>query len=322
MAYSRIHRLLRIITLVQSRSDWNAARLAQECETSERNIYRDLEQLRAAGVPIDFDERVGGYSMRRDFFLPAVHLTGEEAMALSLLCEHIAQREQVAFLNPAWRALNKIESMLPRDIREELSTLRGSVAIRAAHASPPDGHKDVYDRVAEAIRARRALECRYDSTNPDSPSGEPFRFEPYALFFGERAWYAIGLHAGHNEVRSLKLSRFLACAQTEATYEIPEDFSVDAYLGDAWRMIRGPRCEVEIWFDPAFAQTISDTRWRPNQRFEEHEDGSATFHCVVDGLDEIVWWALSMGPHCVVKRPRELAERVRDLAASTAHHYK
>lgn len=39
------------------------------------------------------------------------------------------------------------------------------------------------------------------------------------------------------------------------------------------------------------------------------------FRCKVDGLDEIVWWILSMGPHCVVNKPPELADRVGELAA-------
>jgi len=71
----------------------------------------------------------------------------------------------------------------------------------------------------------------------------------------------------------------------------------------------------------SFAQTMADTRWHPTQEIEEHPDGSSTFRCTVDGLDEIVWWVLSMGPHCVVKSPPELAQRVRDLADRTAANY-
>lgn len=41
-----------------------------------------------------------------------------------------------------------------------------------------------------------------------------------------------------------------------------------------------------------------------------------------DGLDEIVWWVLSMGPHCVVKKPGLLAERVRELAQGIVDVYQ
>ena len=46
------------------------------------------------------------------------------------------------------------------------------------------------------------------------------------------------------------------------------------------------------------------------------------FRCKVDGLDEIVWWILSMGPHCVVNKPPELADWVRELAAGIVSQYE
>ena len=87
-------------------------------------------------------------------------------------------------------------------------------------------------------------------------------------------------------------------------------------------MIRGAtRHEVVIDFDPTVAETVADTHWHPTQHTEEHPDGSLTYRCTVDGLDEIVWWVLGYGPHAVVREPRELVERVTDLARATAERY-
>jgi predicted DNA-binding transcriptional regulator YafY len=87
-------------------------------------------------------------------------------------------------------------------------------------------------------------------------------------------------------------------------------------------MIRGDRVyRVELAFDAEFAENIAGTHWHDTQEIEEHEDRSITFRCEVAGLDEIVWWVLSMGPHCVVRRPKELADRVRELASLTAARY-
>jgi len=87
-------------------------------------------------------------------------------------------------------------------------------------------------------------------------------------------------------------------------------------------MIRGDkRYEVELLFDAEFAETVADTHWHRTQEFIWRDDGSILFRCTVDGLDEIIWWILSMGPHCVVKRPKELAERVKQLAAAVMTKY-
>jgi predicted DNA-binding transcriptional regulator YafY len=87
-------------------------------------------------------------------------------------------------------------------------------------------------------------------------------------------------------------------------------------------MIRGSTTyDVELLFDAEFAETISDTHWHATQDTDNRPDGSMLFRCKVDGLDEIVWWIMSMGPHCVVKKPKVLAQQVKSLAMDIVKHY-
>ena len=79
--YSRIHRLLKILTLIQAERDWTAERLATECGVSVRTIYRDMKMLEGAGIPYFYDEQSRGYQVRRDFFMPPVQLTLDESLA-------------------------------------------------------------------------------------------------------------------------------------------------------------------------------------------------------------------------------------------------
>jgi predicted DNA-binding transcriptional regulator YafY len=325
--YTRIHRLLRILTLLQAESGWNARRLADKCATSERNIYRDLQALEGAGIPYHFDETSDGYRIRRDFFMPPVELTLEESLALTVLAQHVAGDDQVPFTAPADRAIEKVRSQLPAPVREPVEQMEAHVAVHLAKHQPGDGTHDVYQQMRRAIAERRALECRYESVEAanrgEDTSDEIFVFHPYRLFFAKRAWYAVGYHGGRDAVRKLKLSRFIQASATDKPYQIPEDFDLDAHLGHAWRMIRGEeRYDIELWFAPEFAETIEDTRWHSTQHIEPHDDGSITFRCRVDGLDEIVWWVLSMGPYCVVKHPAALVERVHELARRTAERYE
>lgn len=327
--YTRIHRLLRIMTLVQSQPGWNAKKMATECDVQERTIYRDLEELEAAGIPIVFDDVTQGYRLAGDFFLPPVSLTPEEALALAVLCEHVAKPERIAHTEAAYKALAKIEAAMPTGVREEIAKLCQGVSIHTAPASPSDADTDVYRKVQKAIATRTSLMCRYDSREraggasvSESVTGDEFEFEPYALLFSVRAWYAVGHHARHASVRQLKLSRFASVRETGRSYEVPREFSIDAHLGNAWRIMRGSvDHNVEVRFDATVASTMGDTLWHKTQEIEEHDDGSATFRCVVSGLDEIVWWILGYGPHARVVAPAELAERVRAAASATASQY-
>ncbi len=327
--YSRIHRLLKILMLIQGQKDWTAKRLALECHTTERSIYRDLKMLQGAGVPYFFDKENGGYAVQRDFFMPAVALTLEESLALVALAEQVGGREQVPFTKAAAKAIAKIRCNLPPKVQQELQKIDDLVAIHLSPVNPPEGTEDVYEVVRAALANRKTLECSYDSIGAsqkgvDGNGGvkEIFLFRPYTLLFSQRAWYALGHHDGRGAVRCLKLNRFTRCKSTEILYDIPKSFAVGKHLGNAWRMIRGSKSyDVELRFDAEFAETIADTHWHATQEVIWNDDESITFWCEVDGLDEIVWWILGMGPHCVVKKPAELASQVSGLAAAIVKQY-
>lgn len=317
MDQTRVHRLLRLLTLIQSAPDWDAPKLAGEFGVDVRTIYRDIRGLAEVGLPCRYSRADGGYRACDGVFLPPVQLSVEEALSLAVLCEKVARDGSIPFLGAACRAIEKLRSVLPTSTREEVRAMLEGVHIKTAAAADPMEARDVYDRLATAVHARAVVRCTYESL----AASREFRLHPYALFFCVRAWYVVGLHAGHGELRTLKLNRFASVTATQERFTRPADFSVERYLGNAWRMVRGADVDVELWFDPAFAPTVSDTIWHASQSVDHHADGSMTFRCRVAGLDEIVWWVLSMGPHCVVRSPKELAQRVSELAGEVISLY-
>ena len=320
--YSRIHRLLKILTLIQGSKGWTPKTLARECSTVERTIYRDMKMLEGAGIPYFYDDEAKCYGIQRDFFMPPVQLTLDESLALAALAEHVGGQEQVPFTKAASRAISKIRGQLPSPIRRELEQIEEHVAIRLAASNPPEGSADVYDTMRSALAKKFSLRCEYESLS-GSKNGQTFILKPYTLFFNQRAWYVVGHHSKHGDVRCLKLSRFSRIEPTDHAYTIPKTFSLNRHLGNAWRMIRGEKTfKVELRFDPEFAETIADTHWHPTQEVIWNDDQSITFKCKVDGLEEIVWWVLSMGPHCTVKAPKELSGQVRKLAAEMIAQYE
>jgi len=322
MPYTRVHRLLRLIVLIQGSSCLNPAKLAETCGTSERNIYRDLEELQEAGVPISFDKETGGYAIRRDLFLRPIDLTLKETMALVLLGREVGQSEQLPHAAESGKAIDKLLATMPGKIRDMVDELLPHVSVDLAR-SANEPTADIYTLVRQAITDRRALQCEYESPSRKfgGDSGT-FRFDPYGLYFGQRAWYAVGKHHGRDEIRTLKLARFCLCQPTDTPYFIPDDFSLDKHFGQAWRMMpAGKLYDIKLHFDPTVAETVADTHWHTSQQFDWQEDQSIHMHFRMDGLEEIVWWILSYGPHCRVIEPPELRQRVADLHAQAAAIY-
>ena len=121
MEYTRIHRLLRLITLIQGSGRLNAAKLAEICETSQRNIYRDIKELEGAGVPVTFDEESGGYRIGREFFLRPVDFALEEAMAIIQLndADPAVQRAGEVVMRTVERAaaLDRVRALAEEGLR-------------------------------------------------------------------------------------------------------------------------------------------------------------------------------------------------------------
>jgi proteasome accessory factor B len=333
----KVQRLLKIIQLIQGSgqstpgqpsaaidSGWTATRLAKECGVKERTIFRDLNDLSAAGIPHFYDPVAKSYAIRRDYFMAPIQLSIDEALALVALAERVGKDEQIPMLKPAGKAISKIRAILPAKIRDELSPLDNKLAIKLSASSAPEAWEDIYTRIRSAIAKKKTLLCAYESLGKTvkDPAAEAFEFHPYVLLFNQRAWYAVGYHGRHKAVRSLKLQRFIKCDTTSNSFKVPDSFSLAKHLGNAWRMIRGtPTYDIHLKFTPDFAETIADTHWHPTQREEHNPDGSLELCFQVDGLDEIVWWVLSMGPHCTVISPPQLIQRVKELAAQTANLY-
>ena len=318
--YARLHRVLKILQLIQGQDGWTAGSLARDCGVNERTIYRDLGILQGAGIPFFFDEEKKCYRIRGDFFMKPIELKFDEALAIIALGEHIGQNAQIPFTQAAARAVAKIRTQLPERLRRELEAIDHHMVIRLGQAADQSETVDVYDKVQAAQASHTCLRCQYESN--EKGYTKPFMFKPYKLLFERRAWYVIGYHGAHDEVRCLKLNRFTRVESTDMHFDVPADFNLKKHFGNAWRMIRGKkRYEVELWFDPKFAENIADTHWHDTQEITWLDDGAISFKCKVDGLEEILWWVLSMGPNCKVIEPAELATRVKELAQQTAAVY-
>jgi predicted DNA-binding transcriptional regulator YafY len=214
----------------------------------------------------------------------------------------------------------KIRGQLPAAIRDEVAGLDDHVRVEAARVSPQEGCGHVFEVIRRAIADRRKVRCEYDDGKGDG--GPPFLFRPYALFFSQRAWYAIGHSERRDAERSLKLNRLADVVPTDFPYMVPDGWTLDGSLGHAWRMIRGDRRHaVTVRFDAEVGRNVADTLWHPTQTVAWEADGSCLFRCSVDGLDEIVWWVLGYGSHAEVLGPNELRDKVRDAAAAMLNRY-
>src|SRR6187397_3664631 len=117
-------RLLKLLSLLQTRRDWPGSELADRLEVSGRTIRRDVERLRALGYPVDsITGPAGGYRLRAGSAMPPLLLDEEEAIAIAVGLRTAAQASVAGIEETSVRALVKLEQVLPGHLRRRVSAL-------------------------------------------------------------------------------------------------------------------------------------------------------------------------------------------------------
>src|SRR5439155_8760053 len=123
---NRTDRLLAIVLELQGKGKQRAEDLARTFETSKRTIYRDIEALCEAGVPlISIPGR--GYSLMEGYFLPPLSFTTDEATMLLLGSDFMAQNFDAQYRLAAQAAGRKIAGVLREKLRDDVDYLQKSI---------------------------------------------------------------------------------------------------------------------------------------------------------------------------------------------------
>jgi len=171
-----------------------------------------------------------------------------------------------------------------------------------------------------ALLQQRQLSGQYASPYEPEPLG--LRVHPFRLCLVKSAWYLIGRPDGESEPRTYRVARFKSLRMLGATADVPEDFDLRAYFGNAWSVFRGDQSyDVELWFAPEAARIVTETVWHHTQHSSTHADGSVTLKFQVDGLPEIANWVMSWTGLVKVIQPAELRGLVMEkLTAALKMH--
>jgi predicted DNA-binding transcriptional regulator YafY len=154
---TRTGRLFQLMDALRGkRRPVTAAQLAEQLGVSERTIYRDIQTLAQLGAPVDGSAGVG-YLLRSGFFLPPLMFDADELEALVLGARWVRHQGDAALSEAAERALAKIATATPRDLRDHMAETSLWVP-----AGPQATSKDPFVQPArEAIRRQCKLRIAY-----------------------------------------------------------------------------------------------------------------------------------------------------------------
>jgi len=315
---NKTDRLFAIVLELQGRSVVRAQDLAELFETSVRTIYRDIQALSEAGVPI-FGSPGQGYSLLEGYFLPPVSFTVDEAVSLIVGADFIEQRFDEEYGLRARFARGKIEALLPPGKKEEAGRIRES--IRIMH--PEDRRSLELERShIEVIRAALSSGRKLRFDYAGRPGGErttPERMTrtaaPYGLVLLNGRWILVAHCEMRHAIRNFRLSRIRHLQLTDEPYAVPEDFRLHDYAPADDRHIR-----VRLRFDAELADRVEQ---QPNFYTESsilHAEGYDVDYRV-RRPEELLSWILGWGSKVVVLEPESLRERVKQEIEEMGKRY-
>ncbi len=198
-------RLLRLLSLLQSRRDWPGALLADRLGISHRTVRRDIERLREMGYRISATMGPdGGYRLDAGNELPPLLLDDEQAIALAVGLR-AAVVAGAGVEEAAVRALTTVRQIMPARLRHRVDALEFTAVPPAASAPVAT---DVLLALSAAVRAQEVLRFDYASGGaPEAAPGPARRAEPHHLVAVGGRWYLVAWDLDHDEWRILRADR-------------------------------------------------------------------------------------------------------------------
>ena len=196
-------RLLKLLSLLQTRRDWPGGELAERLGVSGRTIRRDVERLRDLGYPVDaVTGPAGGYRLEAGTAMPPLLLDDDEAVAIAVGLRTAAGASVTGIEETSIRALVKLEQVLPSHLRRRVNAL-GSV-LATLPASGPMVDPEALTAIAAACRERERLRFAYRSREDEETRRH---VEPHSLVNLGRRWYLVAWDCEREAWRTFRVDR-------------------------------------------------------------------------------------------------------------------
>ena len=316
----RADRLIAIILHLQSKGKLTAKQLAELLEVSERTIYRDMDALSAAGVPIAADSGLGGgFFLPSDYRMKVDGLHTAEIHALFLQMNELPFR-QLGISQSLQSALLKILNSLPLPLRHDAERIQNRVYLdmRTWRPKPDDTRfmRRMQRAVWEQIQAKVVYRDR-------SQTEYRWTVDPYGLVLKSGMWFLVA--RTEEGMTSLRVARIREFELTDRLFERPAEFNLEAYW-NAWvERFERPAGRYEVWLR-VDAGALAALGSMPEaavdgESIREREDGRTEVRVFFESEEDALAFAAGWASRAEATAPQELRDRIAERASRLLAQY-
>jgi predicted DNA-binding transcriptional regulator YafY len=319
----RADRLLSILMMLQIRGQITARELAQRLEVSERTIYRDIEALSTAGVPVYAERGPGGGCMLAEGYRTNLTgLTEDEVQSLFMpgMTRPLADLGTEKSLEAG---LLKLLATLPSDHRRDVEHSRQRLYVDTVAWYNATDISPYLHMLREATWNDRKVRLTYRKSNGEVSERV---VDPLGLVAKAGIWYMVAL--SHGDLRTFRISRVRNAEVLDEPSQRPEDFDLEQYwIKTSTELEQWPMYPVKVRVSPVFVpvlpQVLDESIY---QKIEEagppDEEGWIMLTLEFGSFEGARSRLLGFGTFVEVLEPVELRQAVIQIASGIVQFYK
>jgi predicted DNA-binding transcriptional regulator YafY len=311
---NRFDRITAILIQLQSRKIVKAQDLAERFEISLRTVYRDMNTLSEAGVPIIGEAGVG-YSIMDGYRLPPVMFTKEEARTF-ITAEKLMEKFTDLSTRSHYRsAMFKIKSVLRSTEKSMVENLENHIEVLSNTTAFSSESNNTLDQLLRSISEKKAVKVNYQAISADKPTERII--EPVGIYHETNYWYTIAYCHLRNAYRNFRSDRIRRIESTEQSFEL-QHAPLSVFLKEVREkqnlqlIVIGVRRNI--------AKYIGDQKYYYGFVSEKENGDEIEMTFLSASLEGFARWYLMIAPDALVKEPQQLKDRLRSLISQMAEN--
>ncbi|MEO1256113.1 MAG: YafY family protein [Bacteroidota bacterium] len=321
----RADRLLSIMLLLKVNNGMTAKTLATKLEVSTRTIYRDIDALSMAGIPV-YTQRGenGGCFLDEGYRLTLQDLTRTELEALFV--NGASDALQALGLNQhANDSRLKLLNTLPTQQQKSIQQFQNRLYIDSQGWFPQHIDNTYLGVFQEAIWTAHKLQVHYSRFNGEE---KHLQLSPYGLVVKANVWYVVGQSNHNPQPRTYRISRVKSAKILPHTFEIPSKFDLQEY----WHAQKAqfsqsvPKLNVSLYVTTDLYEILNKLvkgRIVPIERYDDKTNNGWRY-ATVDFYDanEARAILMSFGNRIIIDKPDDLRDSIIAYAQSIVEMYQ
>lgn len=308
----RIDRMLGIIVILLNRDRINARHLAERFEVSVRTIYRDIEAINMAGIPIVAHAgNNGGFGIMDNYRIDRQVLTLNDMTSIITALKGVSPTIDDSDYD---NVTEKILSLIPGNKIDEMKEKFDELCIDIMPWGYKEKAKETLKELQQAISNRKVIHFAYRNNKRESINRT---VEPMTLVYKGYAWYLFGYCKIRNDFRIFKLVRMNDLVTTAESFKRRKE-SYQDYM--KYNQSEMKKVNLVLWYSKEIMPTVEE--YFDVQCIQYNEDGSAI---VKISLPEDEWLyniILGNGENVRVLEPEHIAKTIQEKAEKILSAYK